>query len=84
MERDGEKTELIYKGYDKGTVSLRYGFKPQKHDKKIFRAICEEDKRIFTPVDRSSHKWSLPLCLVPPFPFSVIFITALFRILFCK
>ncbi len=54
---DGKKTELLYKGYDKRTDSLRYGFKPQKHDRRIFRIKCEEDRRIFTPVARSSHKW---------------------------
>ncbi len=57
VEEDGKKTELIYKGYDKSTDSLRYGFKPQKHDKRIFRIKCGEDRRIFTPVARSSHKW---------------------------
>lgn len=57
VEESGNKTELIYKGYDKSTDSLRYGFKPQKHDKRIFRIKCEEDRRIFTPVARSSHKW---------------------------
>lgn len=36
VDDNGEKTELTYKGYDKSTDSLRYGFKPQKHDKKIF------------------------------------------------
>ncbi len=54
---DGKKIELIYKGYDKSTDSLRYGFKPQRHDKRIFRIKCEEDRRIFTPVARSSYKW---------------------------
>jgi len=54
---DGTKTALAYKGYDKGTDSLRYGFKPQKHDKRIFRIKCGEDRRIFTPVARNSHKW---------------------------
>ena len=29
VEDNGEKAELIYKGYDKSTDSLRYGFKPQ-------------------------------------------------------
>lgn len=57
VEEDGKKTELVYKGYDKSTDSLRYGFKPQKHDKRIFRIKCGEDRRIFTPVARSSHKW---------------------------
>lgn len=54
---DGERTELLYKGYDKSTDNLRYGFKPRKHDKRIFRIKCEEDRRIFTPVARGSHKW---------------------------
>lgn len=54
---DGKETELVYKGYDKSTASLRYGFKPQKHDKRIFRIKCDEDRRIFTPVARSSYKW---------------------------
>ena len=57
IEEDGSRTELLYRGYDKSTDSLRYGFKPQKHDKRIFRIKCEEDRRIFTPVARSSHKW---------------------------
>ena len=57
VDEDGEKTELTYRGYDKSTDSLRYGFKPQKHDKRIFRIKCGEDRRIFTPVARSSHKW---------------------------
>jgi len=57
VDDNGEKTELTYKGYDKSTDSLRYGFKPQKHDKKIFRIKCSEDRRIFTPVGRSSYKW---------------------------
>lgn len=57
IEEDWSQTELLYRGYDKGTDSLRYGFKPQKHDKRIFRIKCEEYRRIFTPVARSSHKW---------------------------
>lgn len=56
-KRIGKKTELIYRGYDKSTGSLRYVFKLQKHDKRIFRIKCEEDRRIFMPVARSSHKW---------------------------
>ena len=57
VDDNGVKTELTYKGYDKSTDSLRYGFKPQKHDKRIFRIKCSEDRRIFTPVGRSSYKW---------------------------
>ena len=50
IEDNGEKTELAYRGYDKSTDSLRYGFKPQKNDSRIFRIKCSEDRRIFTPV----------------------------------
>ena len=57
VEKDGSTTELLCKGYDKSTDSLRYGFRPQKHDRRIFRIKCEEDRRIFTPVARNSHKW---------------------------
>ena len=53
----GEQTELKYKGYDKSTDSLRYGFPPQRQDKRIFRIKCSENPRIFTPVARQSHKW---------------------------
>ena len=54
---NGGKTEMQYKGYDKSTDSLRYGFKPQQQDGRIFRIRCDEDIRIFVPVARSSHKW---------------------------
>lgn len=57
VEESGKKTELLYKGYDKSTDSLRYGFKPQEHDSRIFRIKCEEDRRIFVPVARNSYKW---------------------------
>lgn len=57
VEEDGTQTPLIYKGYDKSTDSLRYGFHPQKKDNRIFRIKCEEDVRIFTPVARGSKKW---------------------------
>ena len=57
VDEKGNEIELICKGYDKSTDSLRYGFKPQRHDKRIFRIKCEEDRRIFTPVARNSHKW---------------------------
>lgn len=53
----GKKIELCCKGYDRSTDSLRYGFKPQKNDKRIFRISCNEDRRIFTPVARNSYKW---------------------------
>lgn len=56
VDEKGEK-KMSYKGYDKSTDSLRYGFPPQIKDKRIFRIKCEEDRRIFTPVARDSHKW---------------------------
>lgn len=52
-----EKIRMSYKGYDKSTDSLRYGFPPQRHDKRIFRIKCSEDRRIFTPLARDSKKW---------------------------
>lgn len=33
----GGKIELVCKGYDKSTNSMRYGFKPQEQDNRIFR-----------------------------------------------
>ena len=57
VDETGEKIELVYRGYDKGTDSSRYGFKPQKHDKRVFRIKCSEDIRIFSHVGRQSHKW---------------------------
>ena len=58
IEENGKRIELLYRGYDKSTDSLRYGFKPQKHDNRIFRIKCSEDRRIFTPVARNSKKWN--------------------------
>lgn len=57
VDEKGEKIPMQYKGYDKSTDSLRYGFHPSRQDKRIFRIKCEEDRRIFTPVARDSHKW---------------------------
>ena len=57
VEENGEKIKMQYRGYDKGTDSLRYGFHPGRNDKRIFRIKCEEDRRIFVPVARSSYKW---------------------------
>ena len=57
INESGEKVKMSYKGYDKKTDSLRYGFPPQKHDKRIFRIKCSEDRRIFPPVARDSYKW---------------------------
>lgn len=57
IDEKGKKIKLSYKGYDKSTDSLRYGFPPQKQDKRIFRIKRSEDRRIFPPVARDSHKW---------------------------
>ena len=57
VDEKGVKVPLYYKGYDKGTDSLRYGFHVSRKDKRIFRIQCSEDRWIFTPVARSSHKW---------------------------
>ncbi len=57
VDEKGKKERLHYRGYDKSTDSLRYGFHVSRKDKRIFRIQCSEDRRIFTPVARDSHKW---------------------------
>ena len=57
VDDNGKKIKLQYKGYDAGTDSLRYGFKPQENDNRQFRIKCSEDRRIFCPVARDSMKW---------------------------
>ena len=57
VDENGKRIELVCKGYDKRTDSIRYGFKPQAHDSRIFRIKCEEDRRIFTPLARNTKKW---------------------------
>ena len=57
VDENGKQIELICKGYDRRTDSIRYGFKPQAHDGRIFRIKCEEDRRIFTPLARNTKKW---------------------------
>ncbi len=57
VKEDGTLEKLIYRGYDKGTDSLRYGFHSRMADKRIFRIKCDEDRRIFVPVARDSKKW---------------------------
>lgn len=57
VTEDGREIKLLYKGYDRATDSLRYGFHPKEKDKRIFRIKREEDRRIFTPVARDSKKW---------------------------
>lgn len=53
----GEQIKLAYKGYDKSSDSLRYGFHPKYDDNRIFRIKCSTDPRIFNPVARDSKKW---------------------------
>lgn len=53
----GEAIKLTYKGYDKSSDSLRYGFHPKYQDGRIFRIKCCTDPRIFNPVARDSKKW---------------------------
>ena len=36
VQEDGKQIELINKGYDKSTDSLRYGFHPKEHNNSIF------------------------------------------------
>ena len=57
VKEDGSLEKLLYRGYDKGTDSLRYGFHPRMADKRIFRIKCDEDQRIFVPIARDSKKW---------------------------
>ena len=57
VDENGKQIELVCKGYDKRTDSIRYGFKPQAHDSRIYRIKCEEDRRIFTPLARNTKKW---------------------------
>jgi len=54
---NGKEIELMYKGYDKGSDSARYGFHPKYKDKRIFRIKLDEDRRIFLPVGRHSKKF---------------------------
>lgn len=49
--------ELIYKGYDQSSDSLRYGFHPKYNDNRIFRINHSEDIRIFPKVSQQSHKF---------------------------
>ena len=52
VDEKGKRKKMSYKGYDKSTDSLRYGFPPRIKDHRISRIKCEEDHRIFTPVAR--------------------------------
>ena len=57
VKEDGSMEKMLYRGYDKSTDSLRYGFHSRMEDKRIFRIKCDEDRRIFTPIARDSKKW---------------------------
>ncbi|MGX7395691.1 transposase, partial [Carnobacterium mobile] len=57
VDGKGNEIKLAYKGYDKKTDSLRYGFKPQYQDNRLFRIKREEDRRIFNKVARDSFKF---------------------------
>ncbi len=54
---DYEMIELIYKGYDQSSDSLRYGFHPKYNDNRIFRINRSEDIRIFQKVSQQSYKF---------------------------
>jgi len=49
---DYEMIELVYKGYDQSTDSLRYGFHPKYINNQIFRVNRSEDIRIFPKVSQ--------------------------------
>lgn len=56
----GQAVRLHYRGYDRQTDSLRYGFAPREKDERVFRIKREEDPRIFNQVARDSKKfWRL-------------------------
>ena len=57
VKDDGNLEKLLYRGHDKGTDSLRYGFHPRMKDKRVFRNKCDEDRRIFISIARDSKKW---------------------------
>ena len=54
---DYEMIELIYKGYDQSSDSLRYGFHPKYNGNRIFRINRSEDIRIFPKVSQQSYKF---------------------------
>jgi hypothetical protein len=57
VDERGQEVALVYKGYDSATDSLRYGFKPQHQDSRIFRIKREDNRRVFNKVARNSHKF---------------------------
>lgn len=57
VNEKAEKIELLNKGYDNSSKSIRYGFHPKYRDNRIFRISLKEDRRIFTRIPRNTNKW---------------------------
>ena len=57
MADNGKAIELVYKGYDKSSDSLRYGFHPKYNNSKIYRFKRSVEPIIVTIVARSSAKF---------------------------
>jgi hypothetical protein len=57
VNEKAEKIELLNKGYDNSSKSIRYGFHPKYKDSRIFRISLKEDRRIFTRIPRNTYKW---------------------------
>ncbi|HFI0696009.1 TPA: transposase [Streptococcus suis] len=53
----GQAIQLVYKGYDSSSDSLRYGFHPKYQDKRIFRLERCVESIIFNQVARDSRKF---------------------------
>lgn len=49
--------ELMYKGYDKSTDSLRFGFHDKYNNRSVFRIKRSENRRIFSKVSQQSYKF---------------------------
>ncbi|MBF7095482.1 hypothetical protein IYQ92_09795 [Streptococcus sp. HF-1907] len=54
---NGKAIELVYKGYDKSSDSLRYGFHPKYNNSKSYRLKRSVEPIIVTIVARSSAKF---------------------------
>ena len=57
MADNGKAIELVYKGYDKSSDSLRYGFHPKYNNSKSYRLKRSVEPIIVTIVARSSAKF---------------------------
>lgn len=57
VDENGKAIELIYKGYDKSSSSLRYSFHPKYNNTKIYRLKHSVEPIIFNIVARSSEKF---------------------------